>query len=166
VFEGLFQLGSQTIIQQAIRETVTKKLYYKLKANNPDFEFSYDNLPAKDLSNLFAAADELSNVPPINLHDEFHWNAYQVSECKVTIIPEQVEKLKENYRYYANSPAELQKLAKVKLLCEYLNSFLTDPEVLADRIFTLVYFDQEAAKFAPSGAYVKFNLTPQIFFTH
>lgn len=165
MFAGLGKLGSESIIQSAIRELVTKKSYDKLKADHPDFIFSIENVPDKDLSNLFKLADELGNIPEVKMHYVgVYWHCYEISkESKIIVIPDQAERMSDSFRFFASTPAELQKLAKVKSLCESLNSILKDPEVLPGAIFSLVFFDQESKQFSPSGSYIKYNTN---FFNH
>jgi hypothetical protein len=166
MFAGLGKLGSETIIKEAIKELVTKKLYDKLKQDHPDFTFDYSNLPPKDLSNLFKATDKLNFIPDLKMHFVgIYWSCYEITkEGKIITLQNQVDKLTDNYRFFASTAAELQKLSLVKSLCESLNSFLKDPEIIPEKIFTTVYFDQEAKRFAPSGSYVKYNLNPTTIF--
>ena len=160
VFEGLGKLYSQSIVQEAIRQTVLTKSYQKLKAEHPDFTFSIDNVPEKDLTALFEIADQVTNVPEvrIGMRPVIFYHCYTINGGILSVILDEVEKLKSNYRFYATSPAELKKLQKVKNLCQALNEIMEDPEILPDKIFTLIYFDFEAKRFSPSGAYIKYNL--------
>lgn len=165
-FEGIGKLGSQSILQSAISELVTKKLYDRLVASHPDMTVTLDNIPQKDLTELFSIADQVNNIPEIKMYFiGIYWDTYNVSESgAVSILSDQVEKLYNNYRFFASSALELQKLAKVKELCECLNSLLKDKEILPAYIFSLVYYDGEAAIFSPTGSYIKYNSTPQVFF--
>lgn len=167
-FERLGKLGSTAIIHETIREVVNTKLYDQLVKEYPKSKMTIttDNIPYKDLSKLFEAADEVENVPgaKIGMPPFIYWWCFSVNGGIISVIPEEVEKLKNNYRFYANSPEELHKLQKVKSLCQVLNEIMEDPEVLADKIFTLVYFDAEARKFSPTGSYIKYSLAPRIHF--
>ena len=165
--EGLGKLGSKQILESAIREMVLQKSYQALKAKHPDLKIEYSSVPDQDLTALFEAAGELDLIPELRIGTRpvIFWQCYSLNGGKISIIPEALEKLKNNHRFYASTPPELQKLQKVKALCQVLNEIMEDPEVLADKIFTLVYFDQEAARWSPSGAYIKYNLQPQILFT-
>jgi hypothetical protein len=166
LFEGLGKLGSEGIIQRAIRETVKTKLFQRLVNNHPDMTVTTDNIPDKDLTVLYELASEIDNMPLIEMREAgIFWNTYQLSENKIVVIPEAVEQIKNGYRKAASSPDEKKKLAQVRELCQVLNSFLNDPDVLPEHLLSVVYFDKESARFEPTGGYVKGSLRPNILFT-
>lgn len=165
IFKAVGKIESTQKIQTAIEETVKAKLYNKLGAAYPEMVVTSDNIPAKDLTILFEIADQLDSMPLVKMHFAgIYWHCYSITGNVVSIIPDQVESMKSGYRFYANTPEELQKLAKVKKLCEVMNELLEDKEIIPDKLFTLVYFDKEAARFSPSGSYIKYNIEPQIRF--
>lgn len=113
-----------------------------------------------DLAPLFIAADNVFNVPMVAFQELFYWNCYAITEGKVIIMPEEVEKVKNTFRCYADTLLERQRLAKVRNLCRVLDSFLDDKTLTPSRlnIQSVCYFDEESARFEPNEFYVKFNL--------
>jgi hypothetical protein len=167
LFENIGKLGSETIIQRDIRELVKLKLYQRLVENHPDMTVSMDNVPTKDLGNLYDIAEKLDQIPEVeNRFAGIFWNAYQMgNENKIVVIQEEVERLKNTYRKSADSQIEKKKLAKVKELCSVLNSFLDDPEVIPENLISVFYFDPESKRFEPTGNFIKNSLRPNILFT-
>lgn len=156
-------LGSGQIIKNAISECVAKKLYDQLKRDYPGMPVNIDTvLDDKDLSDLFKAGDDLTKIPEIGMQDVIYYQCYKIGPVgEITVLTDQVERIKDNYRATANSPLELQRLAKIRSLCEMLNSFLTDKDFLPEQIPALFYFDRESARFEPTGAYIK-NFSPPV----
>lgn len=161
---GSCKLGSAAITEAAVRELVSKKLYEQARAKHPDLNITIDLLPVKDLTNLIEISNMLDSAPSISvLISGIYWNCYQISNNgKVTVIPEAVEQRKDLERAFAVSPEEKRRLAKVRELCSFLNSFLMDKELSPNQVLTTVYVDSETGRFEPSGFYIKTRVTPQI----
>lgn len=121
-----------------------------------------------DLSDLMIAIEQIMNVPEVNFREVFHWNAYEAIEGKISVIPVQVEMIKDSFRFYASTPSERQKLAKVRNLCETLTKFLDDKSIPPEKLNFdgVCYFDPESNRFEPSEQYVKFGITRPIIFNH
>jgi hypothetical protein len=160
--ESVGSLGSHNLIQEAILEVVFKKLYDRMVLAHPDMVIDPSNVPEKDITGLMTEATKLNSIPEIRMHwTGILWDTYEISkEGEVTVIDAEVEKMNSAHRFYASTPEELQKLGMVNSLCESLNAFLKDKQVIPEKLFTVVYFDKELGRFAPSGSYVKFNLAP------
>jgi hypothetical protein len=148
-----------------IREQVTTKLIEGKSGEIVGLQLSEAKLRElvviPDLSLLMEAVKDIGNVSMVMFREMFYWNAYQISDGKVIIIPEQVELIKNQFRCYAETAQERQKLVKVRNLCRILDSFIEDsisPEKL--NIAGLCYFDLESGRFEPSEQYIKFGLTP------
>ena len=112
-----------------------------------------------DLAAVFDSADRVFNVPMVLFQERFYWNCYAITEGKLIILPEEVEKIKNQYRCYAETAHERQKLAKVRKLCRVLDSFIDgsiSPEKLDIR--NVCYFEPESGRFEPSECYVKYGL--------
>lgn len=165
IFSSIGKLGSESRIQSAIQEQVNSKLYNRLVKAHPDMVVSFDNVPQKDLTSLYEIANNLDSVPMVKMRFAgIFWNCYSVTGNVVSVIPDQAEHTKSGYRFYASTPEELQKLAMVKKLCQVINELLEDKEIIPEKIFTFVFYDNEAGIYSPSGAYVKFNHQPKILF--
>ncbi len=53
---------------------------------------------------------------------------------------------------------QIEKLNKVKKLCQALNDICKDPDITPDQgIFSLVFFDKQAARWMPTGAWITMN---------
>lgn len=167
-FAGIGTLGSRATIQNAIAETVKTKLYDAMVAKHPDMVVSFENVPAKDLSGLFEIADTLNKipVPQIQFNACIFWPCYSVNGNIISVIPSELEKLKDAYRFYAEGPDQLRRLELVNGLCNAINKILADPSAkdYPAQILSTIYYDSELAKYVPSGAYVKFSLAPQSYF--
>jgi hypothetical protein len=165
-FEGLSKFGSETIWQRDIKQMVTQKLFQRLEKNNPDLTVTTDNLKIPDLTSLFEIALNLDNMPEVqNRLLGLVWSCYQLSENKIVVIAEEVERLKNFHRKAASTPEQKKRLAKVRELCAVLNSFLDDKEAVPENLTQVFYFDKESARFEPSGSYVITSLRPNILFT-
>lgn len=161
ILEGVGKLGSQLILQEAIGETVKTKLHDQQCKQNPAYEFPRDQIKTGDLTDLFEIAGKLNFIPEIKMYAiGILWDCYDISEGKVSINQENVEKRTDIYRFTASTPAELQKLKVVMEICQALDNALKDPEIDPTRIFSLVYYDAEAKRFSPTGSYIKYNSTP------
>jgi hypothetical protein len=166
IFEGTGKFGSEAIVQRAIREMVTTKLYKRMVENHPDMTVTIDNVPAKDLSVLYAIAEQLDNCPEVeNRPFGLVWSCYQVIENKIVVIPEELERIKSSYRKSADTPEQKKRLGKVRELCAVLNSFLSDSEAVPENLTSVFYFDNESRKFEPTGNYITTSLQPNILFT-
>lgn len=121
-----------------------------------------------DLSDLLAAVEQIMFLPMVNYQEVFYWNCYSVTDGKVIINPEEVEKVKDLFRCYADTPEHKKKLSLVRGLCEYLNKFLTDKSLSPEKLNIpgVCYYDAESKRFEPSEQYVKFGLTPTLTFIH
>lgn len=159
ILEGVGKLGSQLILQEAIGETVKTKLHEQQCKQNPAYEFPRDQIKTGDLTSLFEIASKLNFIPEIKMYFiGILYDCYSISEGIVSVIPENVEKRTDIYRFTASTPAELQKLKVVMEICQALDNAMKDPEIDPARIFSLVYYDGEAKRFSPTGSYIKFNL--------
>jgi hypothetical protein len=159
MLEGLFAFDSEKILHRAITEHITQISIETLRKKYPDQLIN--EAPAKDLTILFELSHELNFIPEIQQHPALYWNVYSLNGNIISVRQDQLELLLQNYRYYASTPEQLQKLAKVKKLCQVMNELLQDKELIPDRIFSLVYYDREGAIFSPTGSYVIFNAQPQ-----
>jgi hypothetical protein len=163
IFQAVGKLGSEVRIQAAISEAVRQKLYERLVRNRPDMTISMDNVPTKDLSGLFEVADLIDSAPEVRNRVFVYWYCFQYdgSENKLSILDDQVEKVKDTFRYYATTPSEIQKLGKVRKACQALNDLIADRDLIPGKVFNLFQFDSDSRQFAPSGSYIKYN-EPQI----
>lgn len=170
IFEGIGKLGSKSILAAAITETVSDMLYKQLIAEYPKMTVNPENIPAKDLTSLIAIAEKMDFIPTIRTGSPavIFWGSFSISDGVISVIDSEVEKLKSAYRFEAETPEELQKLQKVKKICQALNEVIEDPDVIPEAITRLFYFDKQARTFCPSGSYVKYSTAqPQrILFTH
>lgn len=162
------KLGSTALTNEAIKEVVKNKLYEKLSAQHQGIVITENNLPQLDLSTLFEIASKMENLPTLKLGHKpvIYWGCFILTSGKITVNDNQVEAIKSAYRHYATSEPELKKLAKVRVLCKALDEIIKDKDVLPEAIFRLVYYDHEAAKYEPTGAWIKYSTTPTILFTH
>ena len=168
IFEGTGKLGSRAILEKAIKQMVKTKLFEQLRQKYPDMTITTDNIPEKDLTTLFTIAAKMDHTPTVKLGAPvtIYWGIYELTDGKITVNDEQLEKIKSFYRHFAEGPEELKKLQKVKKLCAALNAIMEDKTVSPEGIYSLVYYDREAAMFAPTGAWVKYNDMPNIIINH
>lgn len=163
IFRSVTKLGSTDLIQKTIQEVTREKLLDNLRRKYSDMTITNDNLPAVDYSRLFEIAGQVSDIPDVKMKTAgIFWRVYQVDESgKMSIKETEYDELLNGFRYYAETPGELKKLAVVNFLCESLNEILKDPEVVPQAVFSLVYYDTETKRYAPSGAYIKYNHGPK-----
>lgn len=162
------KLGSTQKLKTAIQELVTQKLYDRMVANHPDMTVTIENNPAKDLTALFSASNKLDNAPELKMFFiGIQWTCYDIdiSEGKISINQDQLEKLNESYRWYASTSEDLRKLSLVKSACEALDNILKDKGIIPSEIFRLFNYDQEAARFVPSGAWIRYSAAPPVYFS-
>jgi hypothetical protein len=150
--------------KNAIKELVITKLLEGKSTVIGGIELSETKLRElvilPNLEPLFEASDAVFNVPWVNYKEQFYWHAYQIQDNQVSIIPGEVEKVKAQFRCTAETPHQLQKLAKAKKLCQDLNAIL-DGEVFSPtklEIPGLCYYDSESKKYEPSENYVLYGL--------
>lgn len=161
IFEGTGKLGSRALVQKAIKQMVSNKLLEQLnKKYNGDIVVNEDNLPQKDLTTLFTIADKLDHTPTVRLGAPvtIYWGIYELTDGKITINDQRLEASKAQYRKYAQGPEQIEKLNKVKKLCQALNDICKDRDITPDQgIFSLVFFDKQAARWMPSGSWITMN---------
>ncbi len=163
------KLGSKNLTEEAIRQTVHDALFTDIasKLQNTGFVVTNENVPVKDLSGLFDIASKMENCPTLQIGSPvtIFWGTFDLTDGKISVIDSEVERLKEPYRFYATTPDELKKLAKIKKLCQVLNELCEDKNLVPEQIFRLVFWDREAARFSPTGAYIMYQIEPpQILF--
>lgn len=165
MFAAIGKMGSTAIITETIRQTVRTNLYETMVRDYPKRPVTPDDIPLKDMTELFRIADIINSIPAVNDRANLYYHLYEIDENgKVTVKEDLVEKMKDYFRFYASTPEQIKKLQKVKKLCKVLNEIIEDPEVIPEKAFTLVFFDHEAKQFSPSGAYVKFLVTNEIHY--
>jgi hypothetical protein len=165
--EGRYKFGVAD--HNAIKELVINKLVEGKSTVVGGLKLSESMLKSlvvvPDLEHLFEIADKVFKITMVLFQEQFYWNCYSIADVKVIIVPEQVEQIKNQFRCYAETAQERQKLARVKNLCRVLDSFLTDiisPEKL--NLAGICYFDPESSRMEPSEQYVKYGLTPTFKF--
>jgi hypothetical protein len=165
--QGLFGTGRTKFgvaDHDAIKELVINKLVEGKSTSVGGLLLSESILKSlvvlPDLNPLFEIADNVFNIPELVYQERFYWNCYQITDGKVIIIQEQIEQIKNQFRCYAETLEERQKLAKVRNLCRTLDSFLTDTKISPEKlnIKEVCYFDAESNRFEPSEYYVKYGL--------
>lgn len=163
MFTGRGQIGGTSIIEEAIRVIASQKLYNQLKRDYSGMPVNIDTvLDDKDLTDLFKAANDLTKIPEIRMQDVIYYQCYKISESgEVSILPDQVERIKGNHRLFASTPEELQRLAGVKNICELLNSFL-GKNLLPENILSTFYYNREAGSFLPTGEGIKVFVPPSL----
>jgi len=121
-----------------------------------------------DLENLFEVGDRVFEVPMVAYRDVFYWQVYEINEGQIVIIPNEVEKVKNQFRASAETPHELKKLSKVRDICKKFDMLLEgeiiDPEKL--NVKGLLYYDSESGKFEPDQQFIKYGLQKTLVFTH
>lgn len=160
IFEGTGKLGSRAILEKAIKQMVKTKLFEQLRQKYPDMTITEDNIPVMDLSKLFTIAAKMDHTPTVRLGAPvtIYWGIYELDDNKITINNTRLEALKAQYRKYAEGPEQIEKLNKVKKLCQALNDICKDPDITPDQgIFSLVFFDKQAARWMPSGSWITMN---------
>ncbi len=144
-----------------IRDFVIEKLFIKQQANYPGLKFTRDSIDLPDLTKVFLAADSLINIPEVQFREVgLFFGAYLIEGGIVSVIPSKVEQIKDQYRCYAITPDEKQKLTKARALCETLSLFVTDEKFPPERlnIQGICFWDDEAGRFEPVERYVKYTL--------
>jgi hypothetical protein len=165
LFEGLGKFGSESILHRDIAGMVTSKLYEKLVASHPEMNITAENLKIPDLTNLFEITEKLDNSPEVqNRWCGVYFSCYKLNDEKIEIIPQEVERLKDGYRKFASSAEQKQKLNHVRQLCNILNSFLSDDDVVPENLISVFYYDPESKRFEPSGNYITTSLKPNMLF--
>lgn len=159
VLSGIGKLGSKVIVERAIEEFVRRKLHDKLISKYPDMIVTESNIPAQDLSKLFAIAHDLDSILPLTPGGQeiIPWYAFELSEGAISVVIGGVETLKSRFRMTAEGPQELKRLAKVKKLCAALNEIMDDDDakIPPDKVSMLYFFDHESRRFEPTGIYIK-----------
>lgn len=145
----------------AIRDFVISALFEMQREKYPDLQFNRENIIAPDLSEVLEAAAKMISVPSVNWRETgIFWSAYEIAGGTVTVIPAKAEEIKNQFRCYAETPEERQRLSKVRELCERMNAFIKgesfDPARL--NIPDVCHYDHESGRFEPSELYVKFSL--------
>jgi hypothetical protein len=137
-----------------ITEQIRLKLYYDQRAKYPGLQFTIDNVTMPDLEELFEACGEIIFVPTVKSRERFFWNCYQIVGDKVEFIPHAVERVKNEFRAYAETPEEFARLRTVQQLAEVMNKIkISNPFQLV--IPGFVTYDHEAARYVPVQHYVK-----------
>jgi hypothetical protein len=163
--QGWFGTGRGSFMvanEQAIRETVVSLLLEKQLDKYPGLQFTRDNVAVGDLEPLFETAREIIYLPDVNYREVgVYWSSYSISEGRVSVIPEEVEKVKEQFRCYATTTEQREKLARVKTLCRALDAFMKGKDVPYDNIALrgICYYDSETGRYEPSEQYIRFGLT-------
>jgi hypothetical protein len=148
--------------EEAIRETVISLLLEKQLVKYPGLQFTRDNVKVPDLEPLFDAAREIIYLPDVNYREVgVYWSSFSISEGRVNVIPEEVEKVKEQFRCYATTPEQREKLARIKALCRALDAFMKGKDVPYENIVLkgICHFDSETGRYEPSEQYIRFGLT-------
>lgn len=162
IFKHTGTLGSTAKLQNEINTIIRAGQFARMQAKYPDLIVTYDNIPELETSELLSLAEKFEDMPVFipGQKPAIYWNTFELKEGKINILPAEVEKLKNAYRHYATTPEEKKKLAKVKKLCTALNDILATGEVNPDGISRLFYYDAVAARFEPTGGWIKFSVDP------
>jgi hypothetical protein len=150
--------------KEAIKEMIINRLFEKQK-HLWGLQFSRENILVPDLTDLIEAAGKLIHIPEINFREVgILWDCYSVTVGQISVIPEQIEIVKSQFRAIASTPAERAKLNKVKTLCRALDAFIgsVSPEKL--NIPGVCYYDSESNRFEVSETFVKYGLIPNFKF--
>jgi hypothetical protein len=145
----------------AIREFVISELFEMQRGKYPGLQFTRENVIVPDLSEVFEAASKIISVPSVNWRETgIFWSAYEIAGGTVTVIPAKAEEIKNQFRCYAETPEERQRLSKVRELCERMNAFIKgesfDPARL--NLPDVCHYDHDSGRFEASEMYVKFSL--------
>lgn len=163
------KLGSKSLTEEVINQTVRHKLYLQLVAEYPKMTINEDNIPQKDLTGLLSIAEKMNFAPTIRIGHPvtIFWGTFRITDNKITVISSQVEAIKKNYYFFAETPEEIQKLQKIKRICAALNSILEeDKNFIPEAINRLYYYDKQAGRFMPSGNWIKFLTAQPLVFKH
>ena len=162
IFKHTGTLGSKAKLQNEINNMIRAGQLARMQAKYPDLIVNFDNIPDLETSELLRLAEKFEDMPTFvpGAKPVIYWNTIELKEGKINILSAEVEKLKNSYRHYGTTPEEKKKLAKVKKLCQALNDILATGEVNPDGISRLFYYDAIAARFEPTGGWIKFSVNP------
>jgi hypothetical protein len=165
--EGRYKFGVAD--HNAIKELVINKLVEGKSTVVGGLKLSESMLKSlvvvPDLEHLFEIADKVFKIPMVLFQEQFYWNCYEITNAKVIIVPEQVERVKNQFRCFAETAQERQKLARVRNLCRVLDSFIDGKSISPEKlnIMGVCYYDAESNRFEPSEKFIK-GLTPNFKF--
>lgn len=155
-------LGSAKKLRQAIYETVREGQFNRMQKKYPDLIITNSNLPELDISGLVEITHKIEDYPVFNLGSRpfIQWQTIGLQDGKIIIDEKKVELSRNGYRHYAETPEEKRKLSLVRKLCQALNAINETGEINPDHISKLFYFDPVAARFEPTGGWIKFSVDP------
>lgn len=144
---------------EQLKEQIFKKLHNQLQKKHKDMVVTRQNIPTPDFDKLVDACSELINAPCVNIYEVFYWQCYLIQDRRVTLLDDQVEKLRSFYRSFAATTDEIKRLKDVQKLCDMMNSvFLSNVSSgLKLEIPGLVNFDPILGM-VPGNIYVKYQL--------
>lgn len=160
-FFGHSRLRLMVADHEKIRSFVIDRLYQNQQAKYPGLKFTRDNIDLPDLSKVLLVADKLIDIPEVQYREVgLFFRAYLIEGDMVMIVPSTVEQIKDQYRCYATTTDEKQRLAKARRLCETLTAFVRSEKITPEHlnIKGLCSWDDEAGRFEPVERYVKYTL--------
>lgn len=162
IFKHTGSLGSTAKLQNEINIVIREGQFARMQAKYPDLVLTFDNIPNLDISKLLMLAEEMGDMPVfIPGHKPiFYWHTFELKDGKINVLGGELEKLKNAYRHYAETPEEKRKLSLVRKLCQALNAVNETGEINPDHINKLFYYDPIAARFEPSGGWIKYSVDP------
>lgn len=168
VFQFVGKLSSTALTNEAISDLVKSKMFEKLSAQHQGIIITEANLPVLDLTNLFEIAGKMEHIPTLRTGSPvvIYWGTFTLADGRISVNNAELEKIKVFYRHYADTPEQIQKLNKVKKLCQALNEIMKDPDMGSDGIFSLVFYDKQAATWSPTGAWIKYDTMPRVLIRH
>lgn len=155
---GQNQSNFLVVNKEVVKNQIYSLLYYALQAKHPDFAFNMENIPEQNLSKLFEVANELAYIGMVAYRDVLYWDAYEIKDRMVNIIPGEKEKILNQFQFYAETEPELSRLEIAQQICVLLSKVRGDsirPQKL--NIPNVAQFDPILDKYRPSEIYVKFN---------
>lgn len=143
---------------ELIRESIVQKLYLQQRAMYPGLRFSIENIDLKSLGvnidPLIEICGQLIFIPSVEMRDVMYWRCFEIRDNRVEILPEAVETVKNQWRVYAVTSEEKNRLSVIKKLCTVMDSIkLTNPAQM--NIPGIVVYDDEAGVYIAAEHFVK-----------
>jgi hypothetical protein len=129
-------------------------MYNEQRGKYPGLQFTTDNVILPDLEKLFEVCGQLIFISEIDKREIMFWQCFNIQDNKVEIITEAVEAVKNQWRVYAVTPDEKERLVWLRKICSLLDTRkLANPAQLI--IPGFVFWDAEAGVYSPMQGYIK-----------
>lgn len=165
VLAGVGKMHGIAILTEAIESMTLRKKYAEYCETNPAFSFPMESMNKINVSGLIDLAAGFYCPDVQYRFVGLQWQCYGLEDSFIFVIPEQVEKLFTQYRSYATSPIEHEKLAVVQELCSVLNKFLKYSDVSEPRNFNIPFvaeFNPFTDTYQPHEQFIKYTLNRRI----